>query len=706
MNIKQNILLRAYITFFIFLLFGVLIFGQIIKIHQVEGDRWRQEEAKRNMRYDTIYAVRGNILADDGSLISASLPMYDIRLDLNTEAITDKIFDQEIDSLALKLSTFFKDKSPFQYKKTLVEARERGSRYFLLKRNISHTELQTLRTFPIFEKGRYKGGFIAEKKSKRIKPFQVLAARTIGYSVGETGVGLEGTFNDYLAGTDGKRLMQKIGAGNWMPVNDENQIEPQAGVDLISTINMNMQDITENALLKVLQEHDAAYGCAVVMEVETGHIKAIANLGKNKDDEASSPATYSERYNYAVGASTEPGSTFKLVSSLILLEKGLLKPDDLIDTKEGEVDFYDRTMRDAKEGGYGKITFQQAFELSSNVAFSKVINQFFADNPQRFIDEVKKLQIHEPLGITIKGEGKPYIKSPKNKDWSGITLPWMSIGYEVQMTPLQVLTLYNAIANNGKMVKPQFIKEARSIGRVNKVFETETINPKVCSPGTIETLKEMMEGVVNNGTAMNIKSDDYSIAGKTGTAQVAYSGSYQTKRTYQASFAGFFPSENPKYSCIVVINDPKRGIYYGSWVAGPVFREISDKVYASALDIHPPYQHQDSLLYFSESGPKYIEDLENFAQALSIPLNYGDKAQPEWVATNVDKHQLQVQPHHFDKERIPDVRGMCLSDAIYLLENRGLSVKTRGFGEVVTQSIPPGSPQTEERIITLQLAEK
>ncbi|MDC1204202.1 penicillin-binding protein 2, partial [Salibacteraceae bacterium] len=536
------------------ILFGIGIIFKIGQVQFIEGDHWQELAKSYSTKHRKIDAIRGNIYASDGSLIATSVPKYEVRFDLNAEAITNDLFAKNIDTLCLELSKLLPEKSKNQWKAELTQARKNGARYHLIRRKLSYTQIKKMRQFPLFNRGKYKGGFISIQQNKREKPFQVLASRTIGYSRDNSKpVGLEGAYNKVLSGTQGLQLMQKIAGGIWMPIEDENEIEPEDGADVVTTIDINIQDVAENALLEQLIKQDADHGCVVLMEVATGEVKAIANLNKTKSGK------YWETYNYAVGESTEPGSTFKLASLIAALEDGYIDLTDSVETGKGVFKFYDRKMYDSRVGGYGKITIKRAFEVSSNIAVARTISENYRSNPQKFIDRLYKMNLHQKLGIEIYGEGEPRIKSANDPTWSGISLPWISHGYEVSLTPLQILTFYNAVANDGKMVKPRFVKEIRKIGVPIKTFGPEVINPAICSKATIEKAKAMLEGVVQQGTATNLKNANFKIAGKTGTAQIynAKTG-YKTDKqvSYQASFVGYFPANNPMYSCIVVVNAP------------------------------------------------------------------------------------------------------------------------------------------------------
>lgn len=686
------------------LLFSLVILVNVFKIQIIEGDFWKEKAKELTMAYKNIEAVRGNIFATDGALLATSLPIYEIRMDLVADPITDKLFKENIDSLAFCLSNLFQDKSKQQYKAELIKGRQKKSRYHFIQNNVRYNELKELKTFPIFRLGKYKGGLIYIQKNKRELPFKNLAARTLGYDR-ESGkpVGIEGAYNSYLKGVSGKRLMQKIAGNVWMPVNDENEVEPNDGSDILTTIDVNIQDVAHTALQRQLQLHSADHGCVAVMEVATGEIKAIVNLSRVDS------LTYIEKYNYAIGESTEPGSTFKLASLMAVMEDGYADLGDFVDTEDGTTKFYDYTMRDSHEGGFGKITLQESFEKSSNVAVSKIIYKHYQKNPKQFIDRLTQFGLATPLNLEIAGEGIPKIKKPKDKDWSGVTLPVMSIGYETRSTPIQMLTFYNAVANNGVMVKPMFVKELSEKGKVTKTFPSTVMNKKICSQQTIDKAKKMLEGVVENGTAKNLKNPNYKIAGKTGTAQIAngkYGYKYKQTVSYQASFCGYFPADNPKYSCIVVVNAPSNKVYYGNLVAGPIFKEIADKIYSSSLDIHKAilaeYTENQIFSPYCKSGKK--EDYDIIVKELSLKNTAAIQSNNDWVNASTKEKEIIFSNRKIAENLVPNVAGMGIRDAVYLLENNGLVVKAKGKGLVLKQSIPAGTKLKKGTIIVLELA--
>ena len=577
-------MVRTYTAYAFMCVFAAAILFYLFKIQFAEGEKWTKLADSLSTSIQTVEPSRGNIFACDYSLLATSLPIYDLRVDgISPGFSDDEIFENNIDSLALMLSQEFNDgRSKAEYKRILSNVRKHEDRYYLLKRKVSFIQMKHVTSFPIFRMGKYKGGLNIEEKDRREKPFDYLAERTIGYSVKDIAqVGIEGAYDKELTGKPGKRVMQRIAGGTWIPVNDEEQIDAQNGKDIVTTIDVNVQDVAEQALMNTLLKNDAQWGTAILMEVKTGEIKAIANLTRISEGK------YNEQYNYAVGESLEPGSTFKLTSLLSLLDDGKAKLSDMFDTEGGKKQYFAHaTMYDAEAGGHGILNLQQAFEVSSNVAISKAVYQSYNDNPQEFVDHLIKLKLNKPIGLQITGEGTPRIKNRKDKNWYGTTLPWSAIGYEVKVTPLQMLTLYNAVANNGKMVKPIFVKEILQTGKLIKAFKTDVMVEQICKPSTLKQLRLCMEGVVQHGTATNLKNSNYTVAGKTGTALVADGKSGYTKQIYRSSFVGYFPADNPQYTCLVMVNAPSKGTYYGALVAGPVFKEIADKVYANNTRLH------------------------------------------------------------------------------------------------------------------------
>lgn len=693
-------------------LFAIGILYRICVIQFAEGDLWRAKAEAFTTKIEDMEAVRGNIFDANGALLATSLPYFEVAVDINAKSISEKFYKANRDSLSLLLSNLFKDKSAKEYLRILNKARRDNDQYVLLKRNVSYKDLQTLKRFPIFRKGR-RGGLVTLQTNRRERPFQMLAGRTIGMSrPGIKPVGLEGAFDSTLKGVSGKRLMQKIAGDVWRPINDENELEPKDGNDLYTTIDVNIQDVATHALLKTLIKNGASYGCAVLMEVKTGEIKAIANLSRKDSSE------YTESFNYAVGYATEPGSTFKLASLLAVIDDYNVSLEEKINVGNGECTYFDRTVKDAHKPESPVLSLQRVFETSSNVGVSKIITKYYAKNPQQFVNKINSFHLGKPLGLSIPGEGIPLIKQTRSSDWSGVTLPQMSYGYETLITPLQILTLYNAVANDGRMVKPRFEKEIRRNGLTVKTFETEIISDRIVKKQTIAKAKKMLEGVVKNGSGKTLNITAFKVGGKTGTAVIARTGSKKGgrrtaygdagERIYQASFVGYFPADNPLYTCIVVINSPSNGIYYGAAVAGPVFKEIAEKVYSGSLNcIAPINSHNNLITRVPSSITMKSNELNSLTQAFAIPADH--VASENYVHRNW-KDSLKVKWSEVNLEGqlkngiMPNLQGLSAKDALYLLENNGMNVKILGFGSVKKQSIEVGQKFNRGTKIILTLS--
>jgi cell division protein FtsI (penicillin-binding protein 3) len=613
-----------------------------------------------------------------------------------------KTWSNGINGLSAGLAKLLGERSAAGWKSVITEARKRSDRYFLIKRRVDYETLKKLRELPIFREGQYKGGLVAQAENRRILPNSELAARTIGYlNLGDEGteVGIEGSFDKDLAGKNGVVIKQRLTGGDWITVDVAGSVEAKDGNDVVTTIDIDLQDVASSALMKQLKKHNAHHGCAIVMEVATGDIRAIANLEQDEN------GNYHESYNYAIAESTEPGSTFKLPSIMAALEDGVIDTGDIVDTGNGTIKFYNKVIRDTREEGYGKLTVKEVFEKSSNVGTSKLITEHYKNNPKAFVDRLYAMKLNEKLDIQLKGEGAPLIRYPGDKLWSGLSLPMMSHGYEVQMTPLQILTFYNAVANDGRMMKPRFVTAIMRNGTVLKRYEPDVIINSIASRSTIKKAKKMMEGVVEHGTATNLKNSNYNIAGKTGTAQIAMGKSgYRSgsRISYQASFAGYFPAENPLYSCIVVVNAPSNGVYYGNVVAGSVFKEISDKIYAT--NFFRDYRNaanSNNKPSAPEAGNGYREDINMVLREFDV--RYKRTANEDWVATRESGDTIRLVGLSVKKGLVPDVRGMSLRDAVYLLENSGYRVKYNGKGRVLRQSPAHGARYVEGQIVSLEL---
>lgn len=648
--------------------FALAVVFKLISIQFIQGEEYRKLAEKRTVKDFDIEPNRGNVYSADGSLLATSIPKYDIRLD----AVQAKqvVFDEHIGALADSLSVY-KGKSSAYYKDIIRKARRNKNRYFLLARNISYSDYIRLRNFPLLNKGAIGGGLIVEQTTRREHPMGQIAARSIGYeridSNGDTArAGIDGAFGEkYLRGVKGKRLKQKIGNGQWKPIADFDQVEPQDGYDVYTTIDVNIQDIAHHSLLKQLETYEAEHGCVVVMEVKTGEIKAIANLART------SKGTYYEKRNYAVYESHEPGSTFKVMAMMAALEDKVVDTSTVIDTKKGTKYFYGRTIGDSHHGGFGKISAARALEVSSNIGLATIVDDNYAKNPMKFIDHIKRWKLNDSLDIPIQGEGIPNIPEPGKSNWSRNALPSMAYGYNLAITPLQTLTFYNAIANKGEMIKPRFIRAVKSFDKNVEVFEKQVLVDKICSDKTLLEIKDILKNIVIRGTGKNMYSETFSMAGKTGTARTDYANyeEWRKDRKYVSSFAGYFPADNPKYSCIVVIHKPSTKVgYYGADVTGPVFKRIAQKIYTDTPII-------DDVKTLDFNSKLVNEDYESYFD-------------------NVNKY----------KELMPSVVGMSAMDAIALLENLQVNVKVKlkGSGTVKSQSVDKHQKLKPNQTIVLE----
>lgn len=658
---------RIYIVALVIFLLAIAIIVKLTNIQWVHGNYYRKLAKQNTIKTFVVPANKGSIYSSDGSLLAISIPEYTIAF--NATIPSDKNFNEKVDSLSTSLSKLF-GKSKAHYYSILTKSKQSKRRYVVIQNKVNYSDYILVKKMSLFNLGSYKSGLIADLHTIRAYPLGNIAQRTIGYtSVDNKGnsisVGIEGSYDNYLNGKDGKILKQKIAHGEYKPIRDENEIEPIEGNDVISTIDVFVQDIAHHALLESLKKFDAEHGCVIVMETKTGYIKAIANLGKGTDGK------YYEQLNYAIREKGEPGSTFKLVDMIALLEDKKVDTSKVYDRKGGLITYFGKDVVDSHRDGIQKVTLAQGFEMSSNTVMVQAVYDNYKNNPSQFVNRINAMGLNKPLGLTLKGEGVPIIPQPKTSQWNGLSLPWMAFGYGVEVTPLQTLTLYNAIANNGEMVKPQFVSEIKEWNKTIKKFDKQVINPKICSDETIKKLKAILKNVVKIGTAKSIYSTDFSMAGKTGTAQGNYAVNGGADKHYISSFVGFFPVDKPKYTCIVVVHKPStvNGNYYGADVAGPVFKRIAQKIFT------------DSPTTIA------IKDLNN----------------------KIAKHENQYNEYSLksqkDNNKVPNVKGMPGMDAIALLENIGLKVKLKGngIGKVKSQSILNGQPIVRNSIIELQL---
>jgi cell division protein FtsI (penicillin-binding protein 3) len=703
MNIRTNILLRVYLAFGLIMLFAGAVIVQLYRVQFVQGDKWRAMAKTLSTHYQTVEAARGNIFSNDMSLLATSVPEYELHIDMLAGGIEDDdVFNGKVDSLALKLSQLFPDKTEREWTRMLRDARADGARYQLIRRKVTFQELKQVRKFPIFNMGKYKGGLIAIEQNQRVLPFRTLAARTIGYKNDnvKNAVGLEGAYAKYIEGESGKRLMQRMAGGIWMPVNNgDDEIAPKEGADIISTIDVNFQDVAQDALKKQLKKNQADHGCVVLMEVETGEIRAIANFTRTKDGD------YQEKLNYAISDAADPGSTFKLATYMTLYDQHKIDTNTIINAEGGKYKIpKGPTITDVEHDNY-LITAKKAFEFSSNVAAAKFVYEHYFNNQSEFTDKLYSYHLNEKLGLQIPGEGYPVVKNPKSRSWNkNYSLPEMAYGYEMKLTPLQMLCFYNSVANNGKMIAPIFVKEIRRLGNTVEQFQARVINEKVCSDATLGKCRSIMEGVVNEGNAKSLfKGSLYTVAGKTGTAQIANGTKGYGQKTYQASFCGYFPANHPKYSMIVVINHPTQGDYLAAKVAGPVFKEIADRVYAADLDVNqgtaPTHFVGNTNLPQTKKGNS--KALKEVYTKLGVkPLYASNNAPDDGVDTS---NGIAYEEVKYKSGVVPNVTGMGLSDALYMMGNAGYKVIVRGSGSVVTQSVTGGSMIPKGSKITIEL---
>ena len=640
---KSNIMTRFYFIIFGMVLFSFFLIFKLFYLQLKDGEKYKKIAKSKIIKNVVLEPSRGNIYSSDNEILATSISSYEIRWDATV--VNNQYFNDNKKALIDSISSFLKISNE-KIKNKIELARKKQNRYVLIAKNLSYSEYMRVKKFPIFNLNSYKGGFIVEQKLVREQPLGKIAERTIGYEKKDVSgsyfrVGLEGAFSQYLKGEKGYRLKQKIANGQWKPVNFINEKEPTEGYDIYSTIDTNIQDISHNSLLAQLEEFEAEHGLAVVMEVVSGEIKAIVNLGRTKNGK------YYEKLNYAIGESHEPGSTFKLMSMISLFEDNLIDENTKVDTGNGVLEFFgEYRVKDSKKGGYGVISSSKAFEVSSNTGIVKLIYENYKNSPKKYIDRLYNMGLNKTLNLPIKGEGIPKIPYPTDKNWNGLTLPWMAFGYGVSLTPLQVLTFYNAVANNGVMVKPKFIKQISNLGnKPTKVFDSEIINPSICSKSTLAKVKKMLFNVVDKkwGTAYKIKDTYLKMAGKTGTSQTNYTSD---EIQYISSFVGYFPVEKPKYSCIVVIHKPNKNKgYYGSTVAAPVFKRIAKKIF--------------------NDTPKVIKIKEADLNTLLFKKS--------------------------NRVKIPNLYGVTRKVAENILKEKGIKYKISGKGKVINQSIKAGS---------------
>jgi cell division protein FtsI (penicillin-binding protein 3) len=704
-NNKKALINRARLVGWLLFVLAIMVFGKLIRVQYYDtfkGKTWAAYSEKNDLKLDTIPAMRGNIYASDNSLLATSLPYYYVGFD--TKVADSTYFYNHIDELASLLEKNFRENTAEGYRSKIMRYRvSKSKRYLRLKsKEITHLERERIKEWPFFAKNRKGGGGKFETIYKRYKPFSPMADRTIGGIDPKSGrgyIGLEASFDKQLEGRPGIGWVEKVEGGLKIPVGDALNVQPAAGRDIYTTLDMNYQERTEIALRRKLLEMDADFGSVIIMEVATGEIKAMANLTKR------GPGKYEEVFNYALAGSNDPGSTFKLATMMALLEETHMDPDQvMVNTGNGAMKFRNHVIRDAHRGGFGTITASQVLEKSSNIGIVQLMQRYFANKPDKYLQYLRQFHLNQPTGIHMKGEKPPLIRDRKSKQWSSYSMYFMAHGYEMQMTPLQTLAFYNAVANNGYWVRPMIVREIRNAEEIEDKIPPYVEEKPICSPETIRKVKRMLEGVVNAGLAKHIKSDLYQIAGKTGTARKLINGVYTEGKNY-TSFAGYFPADKPKYSCIVIIDNPKSTgadyTRYAGSVAAPVFKEVADRIYAYDVAIQKPVK--DSIPEKSEDvkWAGITGDLNVISKSMNMTPAPGES---DYAAASLyKKGKTKWSPRDVESRDVPDLLGMSMRDALYLMENKGFRVTFKGSGKVVEQSLPPGTNKSGSKTILLTL---
>ena len=702
MEIKRDILWRVYLSFIGVVVLSFIVLGRAFYIQNVEGDHWRSMSDSMHQRFVELDAERGTIYSEDGQMLSTSVPYFDLYMDFGAEGLREKNgkrFKENLDSFSISLSKFFKDKTVSEYKKDLKKAYNAKDRYYLLEKGLSFEEYKEFRNFPLVRLGRNKSGVIAEVKSRRLNPFGLLAKRTIGLSRDNAqNVGLERTFDTLLKGTTGKRLVRFIAGGAPVPV-EGYEIDPENGRDVITTLDVQIQDIVESALMKMMVQSEAEHGTCLVMETKTGKIKAIANLGRNKSGD------YNENLNYAL-QSTEPGSTIKLATLLAVLDHGTSKINDLVEVgSTGSAFVGVRNVNDAERAPKPVMTVEECFAHSSNIGMSRIAYKAFASEPDLYKNYLQKFHLNKKTGIDLVGEGAPVLPRLKRNKEGLHAMITASFGYAIQVSPLQTLMLYNAIANNGKMMKPYLVNSIKNNGVTVKEFEPIVLDENIAKPKVIEAAKLCMQAVTTIGTAKDVfKDSPFPVAGKTGTAHVAGGDLKYYDGVYQASFAGYFPADKPEYTCVVVIKTkPHAPMHYGGQLAAPVFKEVANKLYAMYVQgkkgLSMPVTPDSSL--FTYAG--YTPDIrEVFQQTNAKVVDSASKSNWSLVYSN-NNYKPVIKANPVSKNIMPDLSHMTLKDALYELESRDIKVIVKGRGKVVAQDVIPGAVVNKNQTVTVLL---
>ncbi|MBK9659075.1 MAG: penicillin-binding protein [Chitinophagaceae bacterium] len=710
MDVKRDILWRVYLSFIGIVLISVLVLGRAFYIQRFQGNHWRSMSDSLHQQFLTLDAERGTIYSEDGQMLSTSIPTFDVFIDFNADGLREKKgkrFNENVDSFAISLANYFNDKTATQYKKELQLAFKENARYYPLKKKLSFDEYKSFRDFPLARLGRNKSGIIIQTSSKRLPPFGLLANRTIGlareFKDGDKknkkqNVGLERSYDSVLSGKDGQRLVRRIAGGTLIPVEGA-ETEPVNGKDIYTTIDVNMQDIAETALMRMMLQCEGPYGTAIVMETNTGKIKAMANLGRRPD------GSYWEDDNYALRA-TEPGSTIKLATLLSVLEKGTSKIDDKVEVGgAGRLQVGSKMVTDAERSPRAVLTVKECFAHSSNVGMSKLAYKAFAQRPEELKEYLHRFHLDVRSPIDLSDVPKPTMAPLNQKGSAEGNMLWMSFGYGLQVSPLHTLTLYNAIANNGKMMKPYLVNTIQSNGLITKQLQPIVLEEKLCKPDVVQAARASMEATVIDGTATRVfKGMPFAVAGKTGTAHVSDGPIKYGDGVYQATFVGYFPADKPQFTCIVVVRTkPHAASHYGGTVAAPVFREIATKLYAMYVEKKNPSRYagtKDSSGYYYAG---FTKDIKNVFKAMNMA--YRDSvAENNWASVYANNYQPVMKAATVRQQVMPNVRGMGLKDAVYLLENMGLKVAVRGRGKITMQSVAPGTALAKGVTVILELS--
>lgn len=708
-NSRKVILVRAYIVFALLAIFAVSIFVTAVKLQLGTDDKFREELSAKNTRVVEIEAMRGNIYADDGSLLATSVPKYDVIFDLRADGLTTKVFIGKIDSFSMMMSRMFPERSASDWKEHFIKHREKRTRYLKIGKDLGFEQVKAIKKWPIARLGKFKGGIWYEEKGKRMYFMGELAKRTIGYIKDKTAVGLEGAFDTLLRGKNGSQMQQRMSGQTWRPIQVGNNRGAVNGKDIVTTLDVRIQDIAQYALQKGLEAESADHGCVIVMESKTGAIKAMANLKRGEDGQ------YYEAQNYAVSEFTEPGSTFKLLSAIALLEDGKVSTTDSIDNSWGKWKWYDMNLEDAVKPKKRYYTLSECLQFSSNVGTSKFVMQHYKKDPEKFTQHAVDLGLHIKPKFDIPSSSSPSIATPNQSGWSGTSLPSLSIGYSSKISPMQTLMLYNTIANQGKMMQPYMVKEIRHEGQTLSKIEPIVLNEKAVSAKTAATLTQMLVQVVDNGTANGIKTDNYKIAGKTGTAWLSQGKAgynQENNRQFQASFAGFFPANNPQYTIVVVINNPKSGRYSGSQIAAPIFKNISDRIYSTHIKVQPALQTASlpqvpGILKGDLDKTKWVLNEIGISSQLlqdSMTKNGHPTLTGRYIDPTKEAHSVKLKPVRIQENTLPDLRGMGLRDALKLLSDLGIKVSYSGYGRVSEQAPAPNTKlgSTNEVVLILK----